>query len=154
MALPGTPFALPKSDLLTSDGGAVSSSALHANGPTLVLIGHKNCKTTRQTIPFIDRIHKDGGLAVLLMQDPPAEAAEALTKLGATIPFFCEPDPYTLSVGIGIVTVPTLLYVEPDGTVSRTSEAFNRADIDAFAAKLGAPKPVIDNDPMGGFKPG
>jgi len=154
LTLLSTPFALPPAAILRSDGRQASSSALHEDGPTLVLIGHRTCKTTRQTIPFIDRIHKDGGRAVLLMQDTPEDAMEALVKLNATIPFFLEPDPYVFSAAIGLVTVPTLLFVESDGRVSTTSEAFRRPDIDAFAARLGAPRPVIENDPMGAFKPG
>jgi hypothetical protein len=154
MTLLATPFPLPKADVVTPEGTAASSDALHQGGPTLVLIGHKNCKTTRQTIPFIDRIHKDGGRAVLLLQDSREEATEALTKLGATIPCFLEPNPYALSSTLGLVTVPTLLFIDADGTVSTTSEAFRRADIEAFAMRLGAPKPVIENDTMPGFKPG
>jgi len=50
--------------------------------------------------------------------------------------------------------VPTLLFIEADGTVALTSEAFRRPDIEAFAERLGAPKPVIANDTMPGFKPG
>ena len=140
--------------MLAPTGAVVSSAALFDGTPTLVLIGHKNCKTTRQTIPFIERIHKDGGRAVLLLQDSAEEAAEALAKLGATIPCFLEANPYSLSTTLGLVTVPTLLFIEGDGTVSTTSEAFRRADIEAFAARLGAPKPVIENDTMPGFKPG
>ena len=154
MTLAATPFTLPKTEVVRSDGSKASSEALHEGGPTLVLIGHRNCKTTRQTIPFIDRIHKDGGRARLLLQDTPEEAAEALAKLNATIPFFSEPDPYAFSTAIGLFTVPTLLFVEADGTVSTTSEAFRRPDIEAFAARLGAPRPVIENDTMPGFKPG
>ena len=55
---------------------------------------------------------------------------------------------------IGIATVPNLLFIEADGTVALTSEAFRRPDIEAFAERLGAPKPVIANDTMPGFKPG
>jgi len=154
MPLTVTPFALPNTEVLRPDGSKTSSTALHEGEPTVVLIGHRNCKTTRQTIPFIDRIHKDGGRARLLLQDTPEEATEALAKLNATIPFFSEPDPYAFSTAIGLFTVPTLLFVEADGTVSTTSEAFRRADIEAFAARLGAPRPVIENDTMPGFKPG
>ncbi|MEO8359276.1 MAG: hypothetical protein ABI672_04540 [Vicinamibacteria bacterium] len=154
MTLLATPFALPQAELLSPEGAVVPTVALYAGGPTLVLFGHKNCKTTRQTIPYIDRIHKDGGRARLVLQDTPAEAVEALDKLGATIPFFSEADPYALSTTLGLVTVPTLLFIEADGTVSQTSEAFRRADIEAFATKLGAPRPVLENDVMPGFKPG
>lgn len=154
MTLVAAPFVLPKSELQKPDGSAVSSNVLHEGGPTLVIIGHMNCKTSKQTLPFIDQIHKDGGRAVALLQDSPEDAAAGLAKLGLNLPYFCERNPYALSTGIGIVTVPTLLFIEADGTVALTSEAFRRPDIEAFALRLGAPKPVIANDTMPGFKPG
>jgi hypothetical protein len=154
MALLPAPFRLPEADLRTPDGRVESSEALYAGGPTLVLIGHKDCKTTRQTLPFIDRIHKDGGRALALLQDKPAEAAAALLKLGLTLPFLSEPNPYALSAAIGVDVVPTLLLVESNGTVVLTSEAFRRPDIEAFAQRLGAPVPMIENDKMPSFKPG
>ena len=154
MALEATPFALPQAALLTPEGAGAPSRALYTGGPTLVMIGHMNCKTSRQTLPFIDRIHKDGGRAVAMLQDSPEDAAAGLAKLGLTLPFLCERSPYALSTAIGIVTVPTLLFIEADGTVALTSEAFRRPDIEAFAERLGAPKPVIANDTMPGFKPG
>jgi hypothetical protein len=89
-----------------------------------------------------------------MLQDSPEDAAAGLAKLGLTLPFFCECNPYALSAAIGIMTVPTLLFIEADGTVALTSEAFRRPDIEAFALRLGAPKPVIENDTMPGFKPG
>ncbi len=154
MALKAAPFSLPPVELQKPDGSTVSPSALHAGGPTLVIVGHMNCKTTRQTLPFIDRIHKDGGRAVAVLQDSPEDAAAGLAKLGLSLPFFCERNPYALATAIGLVTVPTLLFIEADGTVVLTSEAFRRPDIEAFAERLGAPKPVIANDTMPGFKPG
>ncbi len=154
MALLPAPFPLPLADLLTPDGRVTSSEALFVGGPTVIMIGHKDCKTTRQTLPFIDRIHKDGGRAVALFQDSPEEAAAALVKLGLHLPFFSESSPYPLSTAIGIATVPTLLFVESNGSVALTSEAFRRPDIEAFAKRLGAPVPVIENDTMPGFKPG
>ena len=154
MSLRSAPFVLPKAELLTSDGSLSSSAALFSEGPTLVVIGHKDCKTTRETLPFIDRIHRDGGRAIAMLQDSPKDAAAALAKLGLTLPFFSESNPFPLSAAIGLETVPTLLFIEADGTVALTSEAFRRPDIEAFAARLGVPKPVLANDTMPGFKPG
>jgi hypothetical protein len=154
VALKAAPFALPAIELQRPDGAPAPSSGLHAGGPTLVIVGHMNCKTTRQTLPFIDRIHKDGGRAVAMLQDSPEDAAAGLQKLGLDLPFVCERNPYALSAALGLGVVPTLLFIEADGTVVLTSEAFRRPDIEAFAARLGAPKPVIANDTMPGFKPG
>ena len=154
MPLKPTPFELPVIELHKPDGSTVPSSAMHAGGPTLVIVGHMNCKTTRQTLPFIDRIHLDGGRAVAMLQDSPEDAAKGLAKLGLSLPFFCEQNPYALSAAIGLEVAPTLLFIESDGTVALTSEAFRRPDIEAFAQRLGAPRPVIANDTMPGFKPG
>ena len=154
MALKASPFALPLIELQKPDGSAVSSRAMYSAGQTVVIVGHMNCKTTRQTLPFIDRIHQDGGRAVAMLQDSPEDAAAGLAKLGLSLPFFCERNPYALSAAIGLEVVPTLLFIEADGTVALTSEAFRRPDIEAFAVRLGAPKPVIANDTMPGFKPG
>ena len=85
MTLIPSPFALPSAALLRSDGSAGTSAELHAGGPTLVMIGHKDCKTTRQTLPFIDRIHKDGGRAVALMQDSPEEARALFDQTQAAL---------------------------------------------------------------------
>jgi hypothetical protein len=154
MTLLATPFPLPSTELQKPDGSSAPSAALHSGGPTLVIVGHMNCKTTKQTLPFIDRIHKDGGRAIAMLQDSPEDAAAGLAKLGLSLPYLCERNPYALSAAIGLVTVPTLLFIEADGTVALTSEAFRRPDIEAFAERLGAPKPVIANDTMPGFKPG
>lgn len=154
MALKATPFSLPAAQLLNPDGTPTSSTAVWADGPTLLIIGHFNCKTSKQTFPFIDRIHRDGGRAVAMLQDSPEDAAAGVAKFGLTLPYFCERNPYALSTAIGVVTVPSLLFIEADGTVALTSEAFRRPDIEAFAERLGAPKPVIANDTMPGFKPG
>ena len=97
---------------------------------------------------------KDGGRALAMLQDSPEDTAAGLAKLGLTVPFLSERNPYALSTAIGIATVPTLLFIEAGGTVALTSEAFRRPDIEAFAERLGAPKPVIANDTMPGFKPG
>jgi len=154
MALRATPFVLPITEVQEPDGSAVPSTAIYAGGPTLVMIGHLNCKTSQQTLPFMDRIHKDGGRAVAVLQDSPQDAAAGLARLGLDLPFFCERNPYALSAAIGLEVVPTLLFVESDGMVALTSEAFRRPDIEAFAERLGARKPVIVGDTMPGFKPG
>jgi hypothetical protein len=51
--------------------------------------------------------------------------------------------------------VPTLLLVGPDGIVQRVSEAFNRADLESFAAGLGVEGPLFAaDDPSPAYRPG
>ena len=89
-----------------------------------------------------------------VLQDSPNAAKAALLKLGLVLPCFSEVNPFLLSSAMGIAVAPTLLYVEADGTVTLTSEAFRRPDIEDFALRLGAPKPVLAGDTMPSFKPG
>ena len=58
--MPGTrakgPFpALALPDL---EGTTRSLAEAWAEGDALILIGHRDCKTTRQTLPYLDRIHR------------------------------------------------------------------------------------------------
>jgi hypothetical protein len=152
--LPSVPFPLPDAPVLDADGNATSTRALVAGKRALLIFGHQNCKTTRQTLPYVDRIHRAGGRAFAVLQDPVGAAAEALRKLDATIPFVSEADPYPFAQAISAEIVPTLLLVEEDGTVSATSEAFSRAALESFAAKLGVASPVLPGDTMPATKPG
>lgn len=154
MPLLSAPFSLPDAPVLDANGVPSSTRALIAGRRTLLIFGHENCKTTRQTIPYVDRIHRSGGRAFAVMQDPVGAAAAALRKLGATLPFVSEADPYPFAQALSAEIVPALLLVEPDGTVSATSEAFRKADIESFAAQLGVPSPVLPGDAMPATKPG
>jgi hypothetical protein len=153
MALPKTPFPLPDIAIQDSTGAPTSTRSL-AQGPMLLIFGHTGCKTTRQTIPYVDRIHCSGGRARALLQDTTEDAREGLKKLGADLPFATEAAPFPFARAVGADVVPILFFVESDGTVSATSEAFRKSDLEAFAAKLGAPSPVLPGDTMPGFKPG
>ena len=127
-------------------------------GLALVLIGHKGYKTTRETLPYVDRIHRrrapqHGVLAVL--QDEPQDAAELKRSLDLELPLLLEPDPYPLAEALDLVAVPTLFLVGGDGAIVRVSEAFSRADLDAFAGLLGVAGPLFEpDDRMPAIKPG
>lgn len=154
MALLPAPFALPDAPVTDREGRASTLHVLTAGAPALLIFGHKDCKTTRQMLPYIDRIHRSGGRAFAVLQDAPDAALAALEKLGATLPFVSEADPFPFARAIGAEVVPTLLFVDADGRVSATSEAFRKPDIEAFAARLGVGTPVLPGDTMPAFKPG
>ncbi len=113
---------------------------LWAAGEALLLIGHRDCKTTRQTIPFVDRIHRRRGAghaALVVLQDDAATARALAADLGLDVPIRLEADPYPLAAELGLVAVPTLFLIRTDGTIAKTTEAFHRADLEEYAARLG-----------------
>ncbi len=150
---PFPPLALP--DL---DGVLHSLEEIWAEGEALLLIGHRNCKTTRQTIPYVDRIHRrqGAGHSVLVVLQDDAETARALAQdLGLEVPLRLEADPYPLAAALGLVAVPTLFLIRRDGTIAKATEAFHRADLEEYAARLGNGSPLFaPEDKAPAMKPG
>jgi hypothetical protein len=152
MALPAS---FPEAALPDVEGRVAPLDKAWAHGLALVILGHRDCKTTRQTLPYVDRIHRRGGRVLAVLQDD-AETARALTReLELALPLRLEGDPYPLAAALGIGTVPTLILVEPSGAIAGVSEGFGRDDIEAFAARLGLTPPLfVPGDKAPALKPG
>ena len=150
--------AFPCLSLEALAGGERALDRAWAQGEALILLGHRNCKTTRETLPFVDRLHrrKGEGATVLAVLQDDRETAEALvSEKGYAVPVLLEADPYPLAAALQLVTVPTLFLVARDGTIVKAVEGFDRAALEGFAARLGVEGPLFaleDNAPA--FKPG
>lgn len=129
-----------------------------AAGEGLVVIGKRDCKTTRQTLPFVDRIHRrralGPGVTVILQDD--ADTARALAAdLRLETPIRLDEDPYPLVAELGLEVVPTVFLVGPEGAILKTTEAFHRADLQEYAARLGVSGPLFTpEDKAPAMKPG
>ena len=150
--------AFPAVSLPELSGRERSIAQAWGSGRALVLIGHASCATTRQTLPYVDRIHRRRGRGhgvVAVLQDAEEAAAELKRDLKLELPLLLERDPYPLARALGLVTVPTLFLVGPDGAIARFSEAWSRAALEGFAEDLGVAGPLLDpDDPMPALKPG
>jgi hypothetical protein len=129
-----------------------------AGGAGLVLVGKRDCKTTRQTLPFVDRIHRRraAGQGVLVVLQDDADTARALAAdLRLETPIRLDEDPYPLVAALGVEVVPTVFLVGRDGAILKTTEAFHRADLEEYAARLGVPGPLFTpEDKAPAMKPG
>ena len=127
-------------------------------GEALILIGHHGCKTTRMTLAYVERIHdrrRHGTRVLAILQDDAESARELQAGLSLTLPLRLEPDPYPLSHALGLATVPTLFLVGRGGRIERVCEAFDRGELERFAARLGAPPPLFTaEDDAPAQKPG
>lgn len=146
---------LPLPDL---SGASFPLSEAWAAGPALILVGHRNCKTTRQTLPYVDRIYRRRGqgheVRVVLQDDAPT-ARQLVADQGLRVPSRLDLEPYALGAALRLEAVPTLLLVGTDGVVQRVSEAFNRADLEAFAELLGVEGALFAaDDPSPAYRPG
>lgn len=140
------------------EGALRPLAAAWAEGEALIAVGHHECRTTREALPFLDRIHRRrrAGTGTLLVLQDDAEAARALvSELGLGVPVRLEPHPYPLAKAIGLGVVPTLFLVERDGAIARVSEGFRRSDLEALAKRLGVAGPLFAPDDLApAFRPG
>jgi len=143
----------PRLTLPTLADGPRPLSAAWARGDALILHGHRNCKTTRQALPFVDRIfrRKHAKSSVLaILQDDQETAATLVREQGLELPVFLEADPYPLAAAVSLEVVPTLFLVKRDGHIEKAVQGFNRAELEGFAARLGVEGPLFvpeDNAP-------
>jgi hypothetical protein len=145
MAPLGPPAAFPDIDLPGLDGKRAPISEVWARGWALVAVGHSECGTTRLSLPFVDRIqHRSpSATAVAVLQDTPADARAIVEELALELPVRLDEDPYPLAAQLGLGTVPTMFLVTPQGRIDVVAEAFRRADLEAFAARLQVPPPLF-----------
>jgi hypothetical protein len=129
-----------------------------ATGAALLLIGHGDCKTTRQALPYVDRIHRrrgPGSSVRLLLQDEADAARQLVSELKLEVPVGLEADPYPLAEALGLVTVPTLFLLRRGGSIARVSEGFSRAELESLAVPLGVEGPLFSpEDEAPAFRPG
>ena len=143
----------PRLSLTALSGGERALASTWAEGEALILLGHRNCKTTRQTLPFVERVYRRKSATasvVAVLQDDEATATTLVHEQGLELPVLLEADPYPLAAALQLVTVPTLFLVRRDGGIEKAVEGWNRAELEGFAARLGVSGPVIlpeDNAP-------
>jgi hypothetical protein len=140
------------------DGKSHRLSEAWSKRDALFLLGHRNCKTTRETIPYFDRIHRRAGAGHgvrLVLQDDAETARNLVATMGLAVPVRLEPDPYPVADALGLVTVPTLFLVDRAGKIAHVTEAFNRAELEMLAVRIGVEGPLFTAaDKAPAFKPG
>ncbi len=142
----GNPF--PTRALPDLDGTERPLALAWSEGPALVVIGHRDCATTRLALPFVNRLHErrpDGASVVAVLQDDPASARALARDLGLTLPILVEADPYPLAAELKLRAAPTLMLVR-DGTIAKAAEGFSRDDLEAFSRELGVQGPLFSPD--------
>ena len=148
----------PRLSLSALAGGERPLAASWEQGEALIVLGHRNCKTTRETLPFVDRIHRRKGAdatVLAVLQDDSETASTLVREQGFEMPVVLEADPYPLAAALHLATVPTIFLVGRDGRIRKAVEGFDRAGLEGFAAVLGVQGPLFvpaDNAPA--FKPG
>ena len=121
-------------------GDERSLTDLLASGPVLLAFFKVSCPVCQFTLPFLDRIHAPGRLAVwAVSQNDAADTREFLRRYGVGVPTLLDSEDggFPASNAYGISTVPTLFEVERDGTIARVVEGWSRKEIEMLGRTAG-----------------
>jgi peroxiredoxin len=118
----------------------VSLAEIIAGGPTLLVFFKVTCPVCQLTLPFLNRIHRSGGMAVYgISQDDVRDTREFLREFGVSFPMLLDSEDagYPASNAYGISSVPTLFLVERDGKLASVVEGWQKAEIERLGTLAG-----------------
>jgi hypothetical protein len=152
------PRAFPLVALSDLDGRLCPLDEAWSEGRALILVGHADCRTTRDCLPYLDRVHRrrgEGTSTLLVLQDDENAARSLVSELSLVVPVRLEPDPYPLARALLLEAVPTLYLVEPGGRIDRVSVGFRRKELEELARRLGVSGPLFSpGEDAPEFRPG
>jgi peroxiredoxin len=138
--LPDPGSRAPGFRLSVLEGGDATLAEWTARGRVLVVFFKVTCPVCQLTMPFLERLHGSGGLAICgISQNDAVDTREFNRHFGVTFPTLLdsEDDGFPASNVYGISSVPTLFLVEADGVISRAIEGWNKADMEALGTVAG-----------------
>jgi len=122
------------------EGGPAALAECAARGRVLLVFFKVTCPVCQLTMPFLERMHASGTLQICgISQNDARDTREFNSYFGVTIPTLLdtEAEDFPASNAYGISSVPTMFLVEPDGTISRVIEGWNKLDMEALGAAAG-----------------
>ncbi len=122
------------------DGGEAALVELITHGPVLLAFFKVSCPVCQMTLPYLERLHAPGALAIYgISQNDAADTREFNQRFGINLPMLLDPEDqdFPASNAYGISSVPTLFWIEADGTVGRVIEGWQKKQIEWLAEKAG-----------------
>jgi peroxiredoxin len=142
----------PEFRLERLEGGDLALSELTASGPVLLAFYKISCPVCQLTLPFLERIHAAGRLAIVAISQNDAEDTREFNRYyGISIPTLLDEEAagFPASNAFGISSVPTMFLVERDGSVAQVIEGWQKAEIERLGALAGVqPFHAEDNVPQ------
>jgi peroxiredoxin len=109
-----------------------------SHGRVVLVFFKVSCPTCQFTFPHIQRIFanagEDGqGQLWAISQDDPEDTRRFARQYGIRLQMLIDEYPYDVSNAYGIVSVPTLFIIEPDGKISMSDNGFSKASLNQIA---------------------
>lgn len=130
----------PTFSLKSLDGKDFSLADALKKGPVVAAFFKVSCPVCKFTFPFVERLFqrygKDGVTFLGISQDNPSASRDFAKEFSVTFPVLTDDARYSVSNAYGLTMVPTILLVEPDGSVKVSSMGFVKADLESIADAL------------------
>ena len=130
----------PDFQLARLGGGQTSLEDLTMQGQVLLVFFKVTCPVCQFTLPYFERLHQSGKLAVVgISQNDEEDTRDFNRQFGITFPTLLDPeDAFEVSNAYGISSVPTSFLVAPDDTVIRVIEGWRKREVEALGKMAGA----------------
>ncbi len=133
----------PEFSLPTAQGRTISLAAALNKGPVVLAFFKVSCPVCQYTFPFLERMfqaNKSSNVTVLgVSQDDALNTAGFMREFGVSFPVALDNEPtYPASNAYGLITVPTIFYIAPNGEIELSLEGWSKRDVEAMNAKLAA----------------
>jgi len=140
--IPALGASAPPFQLKDLAGEERSLAEMLAAGPVLAAFYKVSCPICQLTFPFLERLHKSSGGDVrfsAVSQDNAADSRRFNKECGVSFGTLLDEERagYKASNAYGISTVPTVVLIEKDGTVSWSMEGFVKAELEALGRRVG-----------------
>jgi len=130
----------PNFSLKSLDSKEFSLANALKKGPAVLAFFKVSCPVCKFTFPFLERLYQryksDNFTFLAVSQDNASATRDFAQSFGVTFPILLDDSSYAVSNAYGLTMVPTVLFIEPDGTVKISSMGFTKADLESIADAL------------------
>ncbi len=143
----------------TLDDLSGTAHTLPAGRPALVCFVKDDCETCNTAAPVLDAFHKAYGtqVDVVLVSQSGAANADFAARHGLGLPMLDDGD-YAVAYAWDIESVPSVFWLDADGTVATRFEGFVRSDWEALCAEIATatalPQAQVDWGSLPAWRPG
>ncbi len=136
--VPGT--KAPGFTLTAIDGRQFSLNDALARGPVVLAFFKVSCPVCQYAFPFLERIFKSAGSKVTVLgvsQNDKKDTAAFNKEFGVTFPVLLDDtSTYPVSNAYGLTNVPSIFWIEPDGTIEISSVGWVKQEIEDIHRKI------------------
>jgi peroxiredoxin len=130
----------PNFSLKSLDGHDFCLADSLKKGPVVLAFFKVSCPVCKFAFPFLERLfqrYQTENVTFLgVSQDNASATREFAADFGVTFPILTDDASYLVSNAYGLTMVPTVILVQPNGTVRVSSMGFVKADLEAVADYL------------------